>query len=174
METVFTTVLSSLPKKRKNHNHTTPWGAQNKRVPGAEFYCTEMVTSGILKLCYIVKILFLVFGHCRIVIDLHVLCLHFLTFATLAAAAAAPAAEPCARGHHSVPWCHGVQGPWQEVPSTQHLGEAVWPAALHHIDDDDSDEQHHKGHGHAHQDLPAGHGQAEYGQGHHQEAKDEV
>lgn len=138
---------------------------QNKRVPCTEFYCTEMVTSGILKLCYVVKIL---------VIDLHVLCLLFLTFATLATAAAVLAAAPQARGHHSVPWCHRVQGPWQEVPSTQHLGEAVWPAALHQINDDDRDKQHHKGHSHAHQGLPAGHGQAEYGQGQHQEAKDEV
>lgn len=173
---LWRTVFSSLFQKRKNQNHTTPWGVENKRVPSTEFNCTELVTSGILELCYIVKILFLVLGHGRIVVDLNVICLHLLTSATLAFATAAAvlAAARQARGHHGVPRCHWVQGAWQEVPRAQHPGQAVRPAALHHIDDDDHNEQRHEGHGHAHQDLPAGHGQAKYGQGKYQEAKDEV
>lgn len=149
---------------------------ENKSVPNTEYCCTKKVTTGILKLGYIVKILFLVLGHGRIVVDLYVLCIHLLTSAALALATAAAvlAAAREARGHHSVPWRHRVQGPRQEVPSAQHPGQLVRPATLHHIDDDDHNEQRHEGHGHAHQDLPAGHGQAKYGQRQHQEAKDEV
>lgn len=45
---------------------------------------------------------------------------------------------------------------------------------LHHVDDDDGDDQHYERYGDAHQHLPAGHGEAEHGHGHNQEAQDEI
>lgn len=129
----------------------------------------------VLKVGHIDRILVLALRQGRVVVHLQALCLHLLLLAAaLAAAAAVSAAEAQGRGHHGIPRRHGVQGPRQEVPGAQDLGQVVRPAALHHVDDDDDDDQHYQRHGDADQHLPAGHGEAEHAQGHDQEAQDEI
>lgn len=94
METVFATVLSSLPEKRRikilRHHEECRTSVFQVQSSIAQ----RWLNQNILKLCYIVKILLLVLGHSGIVIDLHVLCLLFLTSATLATTAAVSAADP--------------------------------------------------------------------------------
>lgn len=82
--------------------------------------------------------------------------------AALAAAAAVFAAEAEGRGHHAVPRLHGVQGPGQEVPVAQEVGQVAGASRLHHVDDDHEDNQHNDGHANAHHDLPASERQAKH------------
>lgn len=91
METVITSGPSSLPRKRKNQNESTPCRVENECVPTTQCYCTDMVTLGHLKLYYIVKIPLLALGLGRTFVDC-CLFVNFLTSARLALEVAAAAA----------------------------------------------------------------------------------
>lgn len=92
----------------------------------------------------------------------------------LAAAAAAFAAEAEHRSHHGVPGGQRAQGPGQEVPAAQELGQVPRTTRLHHVDNDHQDDEHNDGHADANQDEPAGHRKAEHRQREYQEAQDEI
>lgn len=159
-----------------NHQHTTTWDVMNnyKRVPNSLLHWVTLTDRNlmILKMCCINRLLcILICWHGWIIVHFqtflavppHLLILiFFAALAALAAAAAVFATEAQSRGHHSVPGCHGVQGPRQKVPAAKDNGQVPGAARLHHVDNDHKDNQHNDGHANADQDLPASQRQAEY------------